>query len=147
VQNNSQNGSYSPVPIELCQRATIDQTWGAEMLLAETPEYTLKLLRYRAGKAGGLQFHTRKDEAFHLYMGTALVDCDMGAGLWRTEMKPGQTFHVPAGAVHRFTAITDCVVFEASTNVKNDRVRMEAYYGEPPVEGLPSTAPEPIRPS
>ena len=120
--------------------------WGQEILLAETPEYTLKLLLYKRGKAGGLQYHTRKDEAFTMHLGEAWVDCDDSTGrLVRVLMVGGQTMRIPPGAVHRFTAITDCTVYEASTNIKDDRVRMERFFGEPEVEGLPSTAPEPVR--
>lgn len=122
------------------------QLWGEEILLAETPDYSLKVLYYKAGKAGGLQFHVRKDESFTLHIGEAWVDFDDGEGhLVHMLMIAGQTFHIPPGAVHRFRAITDCTVYEASTNIRDDRVRMEKFYGEPEVEGLPSTAPEPIR--
>ena len=67
------------------------------------------------------------------------MDCDAGDGrLLRIEMHPGESFHVPPGAVHRFTAITDCIGFEASTPQFEDRVRVEAEYGEPDVGGLPT---------
>ena len=137
-----------PIPIESPKPRVTEQTWGQEILLAEAPGYTLKLLRYKAGRAGGLQMHTTKDEAFYLHEGEAWVDYASGPAdmLIARRAVAGDCFRVPPGAVHRFTAETDCTVFEASTNVENDRVRMERWYGQPEVGGLPSTAPEPVRP-
>lgn len=109
------------------------QTWGSEILVAQTGQYTGKILLYQAGKAGGLQLHQRKDETFVLWLGEAWVDSDDGSGekLMRTKMLAGESFHIPPGAPHRFEAITDCVVFEASTPVFNDRIRLEDEYGVP----------------
>ena len=137
---------YQPVPIDPQLPQVKEQLWGKEVTLAETPEYSLKVLYYKAGHAGGLQAHATKDESFTLHRGEAWVDSDDGKGnLIHTLMVGGQTFHIPSGAVHRFRAITDCVVYEASTNVKDDRIRLEHWYGEPEVPGLPSTHPEPVR--
>ncbi len=49
--------------------------------------------------------------------------------LERVLMRPGDTFTVPPGAIHRFEAITDCVVYEASIPVFDDRVNVEHIYG------------------
>lgn len=120
------------------------RVWGREILLAQTPHYTLKLLQMRAGTAGGLQQHVEKYESFFLSEGSALVDYDAGDGvLTRYCMHPGMTVIVPPGAVHRVTALENCVFYEASTPQFHDRVRVEADYGEPEVGGLPTTHPEP----
>ncbi len=119
---------------------TLDRDWGTEEIIAEGPGYCGKILRYTAGTQGGLQAHTWRVESFHLVVGRAYVDSDDGQGhLIRNMMHPGQTFHIPAGAPHRFIAITDCLVFEVSTSADADRVRMETQYGEPEMGGLPST--------
>lgn len=110
--------------------------WGTETLLCETPLYTLKRLVYEAGHQGAFQYHVRKDEAFHLAEGEAVV-------LWasmlpnlapdRVEVKimaPGETFHVPPGTPHQFLAITRCVVYEASNPVFDDRVAVDSPTGE-----------------
>lgn len=119
------------------------RTWGSELIIAETPFYLGKILSMKAGTAGGLQYHVEKDESFYLLSGTALVDHDPGDGLLnRSLMLPGQTYHIPPGAVHRVTALTDCVLIEASTVHFSDRVRVEDRYGEPETEGLPTTRQE-----
>ncbi len=128
------------VQIESFSPLTLDRDWGEETIIAEGPGYCGKILFYRAGKAGGLQAHVWRVESFHLVSGEAWVDSDDGRGdLVRFMMVAGETVYVPAGAAHRFTAITDCVVFEVSTSADADRVRMETQYGEPEVGGLPST--------
>jgi len=131
------------IPIETVAQQVLPRVWGEEVIVAETDHYLGKVLYYQAGKAGGLQYHVEKDETFFLFAGRAYVDYDNGDGvLIRVEMSPGESFHIPPGAVHRFEAIEDCVVFEASTPHYDDRVRAEEAYGVPVIGdayGLPTT--------
>ncbi len=130
----------------LAPRSLSPRDWGHELLFASTQRYIGKILQMKAGAAGGLQYHVDKVETFYLHEGKAWVDYDPGDGtLARILMSAGMAVHVPAGAPHRVTAITDCTFFEASTAHFDDRVRVEAEYGEPEVGGLPttSTAPSP----
>lgn len=131
--------TYHPKPIERVSITTLSQTWGREVLIAHTPHYLGKVLTMRAGTAGGLQLHVEKDETFFLYSGLALITSDEGGQLVSREMQAGESYHIPPGAVHRVHAMTDCVFFEASTPHLNDRVRLEAHYGEPETGGLPTT--------
>lgn len=105
-------------PIELGPKP-----WGQELLIAHTPFYTGKVLSMRKGGTGALQHHVKKDETFHLYSGSVLVQYlnDDGENVF-VEMKPGESYHVPPGAVHRVEALEDSVLFEASTPVFDDRV-------------------------
>lgn len=97
--------------------------WGREMLVAHTDLYTLKVLYMRAGHSGPLQYHERKDEAFHLLSGKALVEWQNAEGQFKTSvMHEGESYHIPPGAVHRVEAIEDCVFVEASNPVFDDRV-------------------------
>src|SRR5262245_33369842 len=93
------------------------KSWGRELLVAHTDQYIGKVLWMRAGESGPLQYHERKDETFFLFSGEALVI----GGEGMRPMHPGESYHVPPGAVHRVEAITDCVFFEASTPVFDDR--------------------------
>lgn len=120
---------------------TKDHTWGREILVCEMAPFIGKVLMMNAGAAGGLQYHRKKVEAFFLDEGQAFVEYDAGDGkLTKIVMAPGMTVQVPAGAVHRVTAVTACKFFEWSTPVFNDRVRVEKEYGEPEVGGLPTTS-------
>lgn len=118
------------------------RNWGREILVAHAPgKYVGKLIMMNAGAAGGLQKHHLKDEVSYIHAGEVWVDYDPGNGqLERKRLGPGQSVRFPTGAVHRVTAITDCIIFEASTPHFNDRVRVEEQYGETiPEGGLPST--------
>ena len=114
--------------------------WGEELVIAETPHYLGKILTMRAGGRGGLQYHVEKDETSYLMSGQAVIDTDDGDGrLTRYHLITGSTVRIPPGAVHRVTAVTDCVFVEFSTPHFEDRVRVEAQYGQPDSGGLPST--------
>ena len=128
-------------PIELFAPHSVGpREWGEEIVIAKTDQYLGKILNMRAGTAGGLQLHRRKEETFFLYSGSAYVDYDTGDGkLTRMVMSAGMSVHVPPGSVHRVTAITDSTFFEVSTPVFEDRVRVEAEYNEPETGGLPTT--------
>ncbi|HYD92906.1 MAG TPA: cupin domain-containing protein [Candidatus Paceibacterota bacterium] len=118
-----------------------ERPWGEEVLLIHTDLYTGKLLKYKKGSRGGLQFHRLKDEAGYILSGRLLVEWDPGDGtIVSRELGPGEALHIPPGAVHRETALEDLVIFEVSNPVFNDRVRSEERYGEMiPEGGLPTT--------
>ena len=114
--------------------------WGKEELIAEGSTYIAKKLTMKHGTAGGLQYHERKEESFLLVEGKALVEYDDGmGGLASLYLLPGMMVHVPIGAPHRVTALADCVFYEWSNPVFNDRVRVEAEYNEPETGGLPTS--------
>lgn len=116
------------------------RSWGREIVIAHTPQYVGKVLYMNAGYAGGLQFHRVKIETFFLFSGRALVTTDKGDGMLMSwEMEPGESVHVPAGAVHKVEALEDCVFFEVSTPHFDDRVRCESRYGLKQEGGLPTT--------
>ena len=99
------------------------KVWGTELLVAHTPFYTGKVLAMRAGMSGPFQYHERKDETFYLYSGVAQIRYKDPEGfIHEREMQPGESYHVPPGAPHQVTAISDCVFFEASTPAFDDRV-------------------------
>lgn len=99
--------------------------WGTELLVAETKDYIGKLLLMRKGGSGALQYHETKDEAFYVFSGRALLRYHNERGeLCLTELRSGMAVHIPPGAVHQVEALEDCVLFEASTPVFNDRVKV-----------------------
>ena len=127
-------------PIEPFAPRSTQQPWGTETLIAATEHYTGKILYYKAGLAGGLQYHVEKDETFYLVSGSAEVWFEVeGRKLEHLLMAPTDSIHVPPLAVHRFEAITDCVVFEVSTPHYDDRVNVSARFGYSRSDDLPST--------
>ncbi len=113
------------------------------ILVAHVPSlFTGKVLVRSAGHRGGLQYHRVKNEAQYLFSGTMLVEYDTGDGvLSQKTIQAGEAWHIPPGAVHRETALTDSVIFEVSNPVFNDRVRVEETYGiEPDPNPAPTTS-------
>jgi len=142
MAKNKDNAKTSHVTVEFFTPKDVGpRDWGKEILVAHSKgKYTGKVLTMKAGAKGGLQKHRVKDETGYLVSGELLVRFDNGDGkLTEVKMVAGQSVYIPAGAVHQEEAITDCVIFEVSTPVFDDRVRMEEAYGLKIEGGLPTT--------
>jgi mannose-6-phosphate isomerase-like protein (cupin superfamily) len=107
----------------------VEKPWGYELWWARTDRYVGKLLHVRAGTQLSLQYHVKKDETVHLWAGDMVLVLQEGGGLVDHAMKPGESYHVKPGTVHRMRAITDCDVLEVSTPEVEDVVRVEDDYG------------------
>jgi quercetin dioxygenase-like cupin family protein len=113
------------------KRKTIGQReWGEEILVALIPKkISLKILKIKKGKKGGLQYHRKKNECGIITSGKLKIIFDNGGGKLLTKiLKRGDSFHFPPGAIHQEHAITDCQIIEASTPYFNDRVRVEKKF-------------------
>jgi quercetin dioxygenase-like cupin family protein len=63
----------------------------------------------------------------------------------RKKLTAGDSVHIPPGAIHSEEAITECVIFETSNPVFNDRVRVNERYGwESHPNSLPTTTLEEV---
>ncbi len=107
--------------------------WGVEILVAKVEGlYTGKILRrydFDVFHRAGLQFHPSRDETFHLFSGHAIVYFDPGDGqLRKVHMLPGESFHVPPGAVHSVQTVGESIMFETSVPVDEIAVRVEENY-------------------
>ena len=118
--------------------------WGREILVAHVPGlFTGKLLLRKSdgGKKRSLQYHRVKNENAYLYSGEMwFYYIDEENQVQRKKLVAGDSVHIPPGAIHSEEAITDCVIFETSNPVFNDRVRVNDQYGWPnPENSLPTT--------
>ena len=123
------------------QAARQDKPWGFETLFADGSHgYVGKLITVTAGASLSLQLHNRKDETISVVSGELVFEAGPSAGvLERTTMIAGDTVHVPAGVVHRITAVTDVLLVEASTadiGWQHDVVRLADDYGRAGTSGL-----------
>jgi len=107
----------------------IEKPWGYELLWAKTDRYVGKVIHVTAGQALSLQYHNKKTETIYLHSGRLLFEIQEGDKLVGRQMQPGDQIHVPAGTVHRMTAIDDVDIFEVSTPEIDDVVRLEDRYG------------------
>jgi mannose-6-phosphate isomerase len=132
----AQNGSTSaPTPVaEVYQAPRQDKPWGHEVIFAGLDgKYVGKIIHVTAGHALSLQYHRQKEETISVLAGAALIEHGPNADdLASQHFGPGDTIHLPPGAVHRITAITDLIFAEASTaepGWQEDVVRLEDKYG------------------
>lgn len=132
AQNSSSSG---PAPVaEVYQAPRQDKPWGHEVIFAgHDGKYVGKIIHVTAGHAISLQYHRQKEETISVLSGAALVEHGPSAeDLASQHFGPGDTIHLPPGAVHRITAITDLTFAEASTadpGWREDVVRLEDKYG------------------
>lgn len=115
--------------------------WGEEILLCLIPKVlTLKKLKIKKGKSGGLQYHRKKNECGYLNKGKLMIKYETHKGKLKTKIiKKGDVFHFRPGQIHQEKALTDCEIIEASSPHFNDRVRVEKKFGHKDDTGLPST--------
>ena len=120
----------------------VDKPWGYELRFAETDRYAGKVLFVKAGSQLSLQYHDRKDEAFYVQQGT--LDLVLGTGdEQRVErLGPGESRRIAPKTIHRFRAVSDCLLFEVSTPELTDVVRIEDDYGR---EGTTDAPPDDAR--
>jgi mannose-6-phosphate isomerase len=108
----------------------VDKPWGYEIVFALTERYCGKLLFVRKGEELSLQFHREKDEVIYVHEGR--IELEIGAPGDQPDAEvvgPGRAFRLPPGTVHRWRALEDSVVLEASTPELDDVVRLEDRYG------------------
>lgn len=107
----------------------VDKPWGYELRFVRTERYAGKLLFIKAGAQLSLQYHERKDEAFFVQHGTLELVLGRGGEQRVERLSAGEGRRITPRTVHRFRAVSDCLLFEVSTPELDDVVRLEDDYG------------------
>lgn len=107
----------------------VDKPWGYELRFVRTDRYAGKVLFIKAGSQLSLQYHERKDEAFLVQQGEMELVLGQGADQRVERLVAGRSWHISPLTIHRFRAVTDCLLFEVSTPELEDVVRLEDDYG------------------
>ena len=107
----------------------VDKPWGHELIWAHTERYVAKVLFITRGHKLSRQYHRVKDETLFVESGEMDLELTQGTEVRMLRMKPGETFHVTPGTIHRMIAVEDVRVFEVSTPELDDVVRLEDDYG------------------
>ncbi len=136
VTNPAQQGHPGRIAPE-----RVEKPWGHEVRFVRTDRYAGKELFIRAGSQLSLQLHERKDEAFLVREGTLELVLGRGSAQRVVSMGPGEAWHLTPGTIHRFRAITDCLLFEVSTPELEDVVRLEDDYGREGTSDAPTAPP------
>ncbi len=139
TQDHPLSGS-APNDADLHSRVSVycaprqEKPWGHEVIFAAVEGlYVGKLIHINAGHRLSLQYHRQKVETISIVHGEASLDFGADADNLATQtFRPGDTIHLPAGTVHRITALTDVLFAECSTAAprwREDVVRLDDAYG------------------
>lgn len=108
----------------------VDKPWGHELRFAITDRYLGKLIHVRRGHALSLQYHVQKDESIFIASGLLDLVLEGADGTIETHrLGPGMSARIRPGRRHRFVAVEDTDLFEASSSEVDDVVRLEDKYG------------------
>lgn len=89
-------------------------------------EYAAKIVYIKAGTRSSLQLHKEKRETNYVVSGSAEIWFgDNPESLTKEIANPGEIFNVSPGLWHRVVAISDLVMFEASTPQVDDVIRFQ----------------------
>jgi len=125
----------APVPqAQVYQAARQDKPWGHELIFAAVDgKYIGKVIHVNAGHSLSLQYHHEKEETISVMSGEALIEYGPSADrLADQRFGAGDTIHLPAGVLHRITALSDLEFAETSSAAagwREDVVRLEDRYG------------------
>ena len=103
----------------------ISKPWGSEDVWAHTHKYVGKILFIKDGHRLSKQYHSIKDESIMVLTGemTLLINDS------EVVLKPGDSYHILPGDVHRFMAKNgDVTLVEVSTPELDDICRIEDDY-------------------
>jgi oxalate decarboxylase/phosphoglucose isomerase-like protein (cupin superfamily) len=117
-------------PISDAGYGRVDKPWGYELRWAVTDRYLGKLIHVERGQALSLQYHVRKDET--IFVASGLLDLILESATGELEtfrLTPGMSARVLPGRRHRFIAVEDTDLIEASSPEIDDVVRLEDRYG------------------
>jgi len=129
------NSAASSIPqADIYRAARQDKPWGYELIFAAVDgKYVGKIIHVNTGGSLSLQYHREKEETISVLSGEALIQHGPAADQLTDErFGPGDTIHLPAGVLHRITAVSDLDFAEASSAApgwREDVVRLEDRYG------------------
>jgi len=108
----------------------VNKPWGHELILTEENlAYTAKILFIKAGHKLSLQYHDIKQETLTLVGGQAeLIVGPTKDQLQTSFMTPFTGYTISPNTIHRLKAITDSLIFEASTAEIGTTYRLEDDY-------------------
>jgi len=108
----------------------VEKPWGYELWWAHTDKYVGKILHINEGECLSYQYHVKKDETIYLLSGNMHLEIEVeGEEKKEVNMVPGESIRIKPYTKHRFTALSECKVLEASTPEVEDVVRLEDRYG------------------
>ncbi len=125
------------ISLQLCKDVyKVNKPWGYELWISgQHPTYAFKEIFIKAGSRTSLQFHDKKKETHLLVSGKAKLhyassqrtdDIETILGeVAEVDLEPTCLIDVKPGKIHRIQAITDIILYEASTPHLDDVIRLD----------------------
>lgn len=108
----------------------VSKSWGYEEWLVNNEKYCGKILFVKRGKNCSWHLHNLKTETFHVLEGRIVLYHSMEDCMFNNEFNknaahmtilvPGDSFHIPVGMRHQFSASEDSKIIEISTQHFDD---------------------------
>jgi len=113
----------------------VSKPWGHELwITGEQSPYVLKQIFIKAGTKTSLQYHRMKRETNVLFEGEAILHYKMNLAVTNDDVSPSDisqvtikpiaSVDVPSNTLHRLEAVSDTLLYEASTPHLDDVVRV-----------------------
>jgi mannose-6-phosphate isomerase-like protein (cupin superfamily) len=96
----------------------VSKPWGYELWITNTEKYCGKLLHIVKGKQLSWHYHKLKDEVMYVQSGCIVIVYGYDEDIKNADDRvlwAGESFHIPAGLIHRIIATETSEVFEFST--------------------------------
>jgi len=108
----------------------IRKPWGSEVVIFESGQARVKLLRVKPGKRLSYQYHEEKSEAMMLIAGKALIHDGQGSADFR-DMALGAVYPIAPRQHHRLmgTGTAEAVILEMAHGSDQDIVRLADDFG------------------
>jgi mannose-6-phosphate isomerase-like protein (cupin superfamily) len=107
----------------------VPKGWGYELWITNSEKYCGKVLHIVKNKKLSWHFHKLKDEVMYVKSGEIIMQYGRDEDIKKANqivLGAGDSFHIPAGVVHRITALTTAEIFEFSTqHFDEDSYRLE----------------------
>jgi len=116
----------------------IDKPWGHEEVWANNESFTAKRIYIEEGLRTSRHYHTKKNKHFWVMIGPVLIETGpdhSGDTIRKVILETGDSYHIPAGFVHRVCAnfADEVELIEVSnTTDPNDIIRLEDDFGRIP---------------
>jgi mannose-6-phosphate isomerase-like protein (cupin superfamily) len=119
-ESQTQNSSKTELAFDsyFSQMKIVTKGWGYEKWIVNKGEYCGKLLFFHKGKECSWHYHKVKDETFYIQSGTLEVtfgNTDDLKQSYVVTLGKGDRFYIPVGLRHKMKGVTDCEMFEFST--------------------------------
>ena len=115
-------------PVKQQNQTVNAKGWGQETIVHNNENYCVKLLNLQQGGQCSLHFHKKKEESFLVLEGHVEVELFYDLERKYVDLRRGESIDIPPFMAHRFRAIENSRLLEASNQdlEEADLIRIES---------------------